>query len=108
MQGYSSTGLAVLCCADATSATLSRQASIASCHRQQGTSLWRCASITLIPPLLAPCPQLPHFNPELCANSKAAGVEHIFDLLEMEDEQRRELLGMSDRQLEEVARYCSR
>lgn len=35
-------------------------------------------------------------------------MEHIFDLLEMEDEQRRELLGMSDRQLEEVARYCNR
>lgn len=56
------------------------------------------------PPLL----QLPHFTPALAARCTEAGVEGVFDLLEMEDGPRRELLQMSEPQLEDVARWCNR
>jgi hypothetical protein len=52
--------------------------------------------------------QLPHFSGELAAKCAGAGVEHVFDLLELEDEARRELLGMSEGQLQDVARFCNR
>ena len=42
------------------------------------------------------------------AFSSPPGVETVFDLLEMEDEARRELLQMSEPQLEDVARWCNR
>jgi pre-mRNA-splicing helicase BRR2 len=35
-------------------------------------------------------------------------VESVFDLLEMEDGERRELLQLSEPQLEDVARWCNR
>lgn len=44
-------------------------------------------------PLLAPPPQ---------------GVESIFDIMEMEDEDRTALLQLSDVQMADVARFCNR
>lgn len=52
--------------------------------------------------------QLPHFTRELAATCTDKGVETVFDLLEMEDDARRELLQMSEPQLEDVARWCNR
>eukprot|EP00798_Chlamydomonas_sp_ICE-L_P019204 gene19204-25822_t len=40
---------------------------------------------------------------DLCAKCEAAGVSAIFDLMDMEDDARRELLGLSEVQLEDVA-----
>eukprot|EP01065_Artemidia_motanka_P043101 TRINITY_DN5922_c1_g1_i1.p1 TRINITY_DN5922_c1_g1~~TRINITY_DN5922_c1_g1_i1.p1 ORF type:complete len:2177 (+),score=912.07 TRINITY_DN5922_c1_g1_i1:805-6531(+) len=51
--------------------------------------------------------QLPHFTPELCKKCAAAGVEAVFDLMDMEDDARRSLLGMSERQLADVATVCN-
>ncbi|CAK0763687.1 DExH-box ATP-dependent RNA helicase DExH12 [Coccomyxa viridis] len=52
--------------------------------------------------------QLPHFTRELAARCKEAGTESIFDIAEMDEEPRRELLQMSEAQLEDVARVCNR
>ncbi|CAL8467727.1 g7265 [Coccomyxa elongata] len=52
--------------------------------------------------------QLPHFTKDLAAKCAAAGIESIFDLQEMEEDARQELLQMSAGQLEDVARVCNR
>ena len=36
------------------------------------------------------------------------GVESIFDIMELEDEDRNKLLNMSDIQMADVARFCNR
>ncbi|KAL6768281.1 hypothetical protein ACKKBF_B38500 [Auxenochlorella protothecoides x Auxenochlorella symbiontica] len=56
----------------------------------------------------SPLLQLPHFTPELVEAAKAAGVEGVFDLMEMEDAERRALLKLEEPQLAEVARWCNR
>lgn len=38
----------------------------------------------------------------------AQGVESIFDIMEMEDEERTALLQLSDIQMADVARFCNR
>ena len=52
--------------------------------------------------------QLPHVSKDLAKQAAAAGVEGIFDLMEMEDDERTELLQMSATQLADVARACNR
>ncbi|XP_051139813.1 DExH-box ATP-dependent RNA helicase DExH12-like [Andrographis paniculata] len=55
--------------------------------------------------------QLPHFTKELakrCQENPGKSVETVFDLVEMEDEERRELLQMPDSQLMDIARFCNR
>ncbi|XVF41090.1 hypothetical protein PTKIN_Ptkin01aG0252300 [Pterospermum kingtungense] len=55
--------------------------------------------------------QLPHFTKELakrCQENPGNSIETIFDLLEMEDAERRELLQMDDKQLLDIARFCNR
>jgi len=56
----------------------------------------------------SPLLQLPHVSKELATKCTDAGVEGVFDLVEMEDADRRELLAMSDPQLEDVARVANR
>jgi pre-mRNA-splicing helicase BRR2 len=56
----------------------------------------------------SPLLQLPHFTTDLAAAAAKAGVESVFDLTDMEDDARRELLQMSDQQLADVARFCNR
>lgn len=51
--------------------------------------------------------QLPHFTKELAKQCGEKEVEGIFDLIEMEDDDRRALLAMSDSQLEVSYRYSS-
>ena len=36
------------------------------------------------------------------------GVESVFDIMEMEDEDRNKLLQMTDIQMADVARFCNR
>lgn len=51
--------------------------------------------------------QLPHINRELANKCVAAGIESVFDLMDMEDDQRTALLGLSPRQLVDVANACN-
>ncbi|TRZ02195.1 hypothetical protein DNTS_030428 [Danionella cerebrum] len=52
--------------------------------------------------------QLPHFTSELIKRCTDKGVESIFDIMEMEDEDRTGLLQLSDAQMADVARFCNR
>jgi len=52
--------------------------------------------------------QLPHFTKELIDASIARGVESVFDIMELEDEDRNKLLNMTDMQMADVARFCNR
>ncbi|KAK8999013.1 hypothetical protein V6N11_070192 [Hibiscus sabdariffa] len=55
--------------------------------------------------------QLPHFTKDLakrCQENPGKNIETIFDLVEMEDDERRELLQMSDLQLLDIAKFCNR
>ena len=52
--------------------------------------------------------QLPHFTKDLIDSCVGRGVESIFDIMELEDEDRNGLLKMSDMQMADVARFCNR
>ncbi|KAM3925303.1 U5 small nuclear ribonucleoprotein 200 kDa helicase [Leptodactylus fuscus] len=52
--------------------------------------------------------QLPHFTIEHIKRCTEKGVESVFDIMEMEDEDRSELLQLSDSQMADVARFCNR
>ncbi|KAE8618809.1 hypothetical protein XENTR_v10009514 [Xenopus tropicalis] len=52
--------------------------------------------------------QLPHFSSEHIKRCTEKGVESVFDIMEMEDEDRTELLQLSDSQMADVARFCNR
>ena len=52
--------------------------------------------------------QLPHFSKDLIDSCVQRGVESIFDIMELEDEDRNKLLNMSDIQMADVARFCNR
>lgn len=52
--------------------------------------------------------QLPHFNAEVIKRCKEKGIETVFDIMELEDENRAKLLQMSDAQMADVARFSNR
>ncbi|KAK2712756.1 U5 small nuclear ribonucleoprotein 200 kDa helicase-like [Artemia franciscana] len=52
--------------------------------------------------------QLPHFSPDIIRRCADKGVETIFDIMELEDDERRCLLQLSDQQMADVARFCNR
>ncbi|KAL6571973.1 DExH-box ATP-dependent RNA helicase DExH12 [Orobanche minor] len=55
--------------------------------------------------------QLPHFTKDLakrCQENPGKSIETVFDLLEMEAEERRRLLQMPDSELMDIARFCNR
>lgn len=53
--------------------------------------------------------QVPHLTPEIIERCTAAGVEGIFDLMELEPAKRQKLLQhLNNRQLQDVAIYCNR
>jgi len=52
--------------------------------------------------------QLPHFTKELIDACIGRGVESVFDIMELEDEDRNQLLSMTDMQMADVARFCNR
>jgi len=52
--------------------------------------------------------QLPHFTEERISRCKEKGVESVFELMELEDSERRELLQMSNKEMQEVAVACNR
>jgi len=52
--------------------------------------------------------QLPNFNNERIDRCKERGVESVFELMELEDSERREVLQMSNKEMQEVAVACNR
>jgi pre-mRNA-splicing helicase BRR2 len=52
--------------------------------------------------------QLPHVDKECAARCAEAGVESVYDVVDMEDDKRAALLQMSDAQMAEVAAACNR
>eukprot|EP01064_Diplonema_japonicum_P012366 TRINITY_DN19848_c0_g1_i1.p1 TRINITY_DN19848_c0_g1~~TRINITY_DN19848_c0_g1_i1.p1 ORF type:complete len:2149 (+),score=712.76 TRINITY_DN19848_c0_g1_i1:40-6486(+) len=55
----------------------------------------------------SPLLQIPYFTPVLVKKCEAAGVEGIFDLLDMEDADRDKLLGFNNKQMSAVAKACN-
>ena len=45
---------------------------------------------------------------DMCKRLGEAGVSTVFDVLDLDDDKRRELLALSEQQLEDVAAVCSR
>jgi len=51
--------------------------------------------------------QLPHISRDLARKCTAANVESVFDLMDMEDDERTALLGLTPTQLTDMARVCN-
>ncbi|ESO95607.1 hypothetical protein LOTGIDRAFT_202330 [Lottia gigantea] len=52
--------------------------------------------------------QLPHFTSEIIKRCKDKGHDTIFDIMEMEDDERNALLQLNDSQMADVARFSNR
>lgn len=52
--------------------------------------------------------QLPHFNSEIIKRCQEKNIETVFDIMELEDEDRTSLLQLNDQQMADVARFCNR
>eukprot|EP00112_Aurelia_sp_Birch-Aquarium-sp1_P011482 Seg2414.1 transcript_id=Seg2414.1/GoldUCD/mRNA.D3Y31 product="U5 small nuclear ribonucleoprotein 200 kDa helicase" protein_id=Seg2414.1/GoldUCD/D3Y31 len=52
--------------------------------------------------------QLPHFNADIIKRCQEKEVESIFDIMNMEDEDRTSMLHLADHQMDDVARFCNR
>lgn len=52
--------------------------------------------------------QLPHFSNEIIKRCQEKNIETVFDIMELEDEDRSRLLQLNDQQMADVARFCNR
>ncbi|XP_055378712.1 U5 small nuclear ribonucleoprotein 200 kDa helicase [Condylostylus longicornis] len=52
--------------------------------------------------------QLPHFTSEIIKRCTERRIETVFDIMELEDDNRIRLLQLSDNQMADVARFCNR
>ncbi|KOX80923.1 hypothetical protein WN51_00841 [Melipona quadrifasciata] len=52
--------------------------------------------------------QLPHFTVETIKRCTDKGVETVFDVMELEDDDRNRLLQLSETQMADVAKFCNR
>lgn len=52
--------------------------------------------------------QLPHFSNEIIKRCQEKNIETVFDIMELEDEDRSRLLQLTDQQMADVARFCNR
>ncbi|TFK32698.1 Sec63 Brl domain-containing protein [Crucibulum laeve] len=55
----------------------------------------------------SPLKQIPHFEPELIKRCKDSGVESVYDIMEMEDDDRTKLLQMDASQMRDVATFVN-
>lgn len=55
----------------------------------------------------SPLRQIPHFSPEVVKRCKDAGVEGVFDLMELEDSDRNKLIPFEARELRDVVSFCN-
>lgn len=52
--------------------------------------------------------QLPHFSNEIIKRCQDKDIETVFDIMELEDDDRSKLLQLTDQQMADVARFCNR
>jgi pre-mRNA-splicing helicase BRR2 len=52
--------------------------------------------------------QLPHFNADIIKRCQEKSIETVFDIMELEDDERTSLLQLNDQQMADVARFCNR
>lgn len=52
--------------------------------------------------------QLPHFNADIIKRCADKDINTVFDIMELEDEDRTRLLQLTDAQMADVARFCNR
>ncbi|XP_039281589.1 putative U5 small nuclear ribonucleoprotein 200 kDa helicase [Nilaparvata lugens] len=52
--------------------------------------------------------QLPHFTSDIIKRCQDKKVDTVFDMMELEDDDRSKLLQLSDAQMADVARFCNR
>ncbi|XP_015771701.1 PREDICTED: U5 small nuclear ribonucleoprotein 200 kDa helicase-like [Acropora digitifera] len=52
--------------------------------------------------------QIPHFTAEVVKRCVDKDVESVFDIMDLEDEERNKLLRLDDNQMQDVARFCNR
>lgn len=52
--------------------------------------------------------QLPHFNAEIIKRCIDKNIDTVFDIMELEDDDRIKLLQLTDVQMADVARFCNR
>lgn len=55
----------------------------------------------------SPLRQIPHFEPEVVKRCTEAGVESVYDVMDMEDDKRTSLLQMSNAQMQDVAAFVN-
>ncbi|KIJ55099.1 hypothetical protein M422DRAFT_219656 [Sphaerobolus stellatus SS14] len=55
----------------------------------------------------SPLKQIPHFESDVVKRCNQAGVESVYDLMEMEDDKRNEVLQMDTRQMRDVATFVN-
>ncbi|PPQ88313.1 hypothetical protein CVT25_012373 [Psilocybe cyanescens] len=55
----------------------------------------------------SPLKQIPHFEPDVIKRCKEAGIESVYDVMEMEDDQRTKLLQMTSVQMRDVATFVN-
>ncbi|XP_032222645.2 U5 small nuclear ribonucleoprotein 200 kDa helicase-like isoform X1 [Nematostella vectensis] len=52
--------------------------------------------------------QIPHFTPDIIKRCVEKEVESVFDIMDLDDEERNKLLKLDDVQMQDVARFCNR
>jgi len=52
--------------------------------------------------------QIPHFSADIIKRCQEKEIESVFDIMDMEDEERNKLLKLSDLQMQDVAKFCNR
>ncbi|XP_053694664.1 U5 small nuclear ribonucleoprotein 200 kDa helicase [Sabethes cyaneus] len=52
--------------------------------------------------------QLPHFSGDIIKRCQDKNIETVFDIMELDDDDRSRLLQLSDLQMSDVARFCNR
>ncbi|KAH9965547.1 putative RNA helicase [Lactifluus volemus] len=55
----------------------------------------------------SPLRQIPHFEPDVIKRCNDAGISSVYDIMEMEDSQRNELLRMDSGQMRDVAAFVN-
>ncbi|XP_002165482.2 U5 small nuclear ribonucleoprotein 200 kDa helicase isoform X1 [Hydra vulgaris] len=52
--------------------------------------------------------QIPHFSAEIIKRCQDKEIESVFDIMDMQDDDRNSLLKLSDLQMQDVAKFCNR
>ncbi|KAL5528515.1 BRR2 [Sanghuangporus sanghuang] len=55
----------------------------------------------------SPLKQIPHFEPDVIKRCQEAGVESVYDIMDLEDDRRNQLLQMDNRKMRDVAAFVN-